>query len=254
MSVVRTEFEALRAAVMFFTRIPLPSARTWDPESLQRAAAYFPLVGWIVGGVAAGVWWLAMLVWPPLIASGVSLAATLLLTGAFHEDGFADVCDGFGGGTTRERVLEIMRDSRIGAFGAIGVSMMLGGKWHTVAALPEALAPWTLLAGHTLSRGAAATIMTTLVYVQVDGKAKPLATRLRGGRFVVSLVFALAPLALLPPRYWWGIAAVACVRVALTRWFVTRIGGYTGDCLGAAQQVSELAFLLTTLAIARTHP
>ena len=251
MNFVRTELEALRAAVMFFTRIPLPSARPWDPESLQRAAAYFPLVGWIVGGVAAGTWWLAMLAWPPLIASGVSLAATLLLTGAFHEDGFADTCDGFGGGTTRARVLEIMRDSRVGAFGAIGITMLLVGKWHTVAALPEALAPWALLAGHAVSRGAAGTIMTTLAYTQPDGKAKPLATRLRGGRLVGSLVFALAPLALLPPPYWWSIAAVIAARIVLARWFVRRIGGYTGDCLGATQQVCELVFLLTVLALTR---
>lgn len=250
MSAVRRELEALRAAAMFFTRLPLPSARSWDPESLQRAAAYFPLVGWLVGGVAAGAWLLAIQVWPPLVASGMSLAATVLFTGAFHEDGFADVCDGFGGGATRERVLEIMQDSRVGAFGAIGIALMLLGKWHAVAALPVTLTPWALLAGHALSRGAAGTIMTTQPYVQAEGKAKPLATRLRGPRLAASLTFALAPLLLLPPPLWWAVATVFAARIVLGWWFARRIGGYTGDCLGATQQVTEIVFLLTILALA----
>jgi len=243
------ELEALRAAIMFFTRLPLPSARVWDPQSLQRAAAYFPLVGWLVGAVAAGVWWAASLAFPPLVASGLSLAATLLFTGAFHEDGFADLCDGFGGGTTRERVLEIMRDSRVGAFGAIGVAVLLLLKWHTVAALPAHLAAVALLAGHAVSRGASGTLMTTMAYAQLDGKAKPLATELRGGRLVLSLVFALAPIALLEPRLWWALVPVVVLRMLLGRWFVRRIGGYTGDCLGAAQQVCEVGFLLGVLAL-----
>jgi adenosylcobinamide-GDP ribazoletransferase len=252
MILVRRELEALRAAVMFFTRIPLPSARRWDPESLQHAAAWFPFVGWIVGGVAGGVYFAASLVWPPLVASGLSLASTLLLTGAFHEDGFADVCDGFGGGTTRERTLEIMRDSRVGAFGAIGIAVMLLLKWHTVAALPPTLAPWALLAGHAVSRGASGTLMASLPYADTSGKAKPLATRLSGGRLLASLVFAALPLLLLPPSALWAVVAVIVARFALARWFVSRLGGYTGDCLGAAQQVCEVVFLLVVLGLAST--
>jgi adenosylcobinamide-GDP ribazoletransferase len=250
MSHLRTELEALRAAVMFFTRLPLPMTRAWDPESLQRAAAYFPLVGWLVGGVAAAVWWLSIRLFPPVLASGLSLAATLLLTGALHEDGFADVCDGFGGGYTKERVLEIMRDSRVGAFGAIGVVVIIGLKWMTVAALSLPLAPLVLIAGHALSRGASATVMTVLSYVrEEEGKAKPLATELRGSRLLAALFFSLAPLALLPSRLGWSVIVVAIVRTAMVRWFRRRIGGYTGDCLGATQQVSEVAFYLTVLAL-----
>jgi adenosylcobinamide-GDP ribazoletransferase len=250
MNRLRTELEALRAAVVFFTRLPVASAGPWNPQSLQRAAAWFPFVGWIVGGAAALVFAGGSLVWPPLAASAVSLAATLLLTGAFHEDGFADVCDGFGGGTTRERVLEIMRDSRVGAFGAIGIATMLGTKCVAVASLPPTLAPAALVAGHAVSRAASGTLLTVLSYAQTDGKAKPLATCLRGGRLAASLAFGMAPLALLPPRCWWGAAATAGLCALLGRWFHRRIGGYTGDCLGAAQQVCETGFLLTVLALA----
>jgi adenosylcobinamide-GDP ribazoletransferase len=236
---------------MFFTRLPVPSAAEWDPADLQRGAAYFPLVGWLVGGVAALGWWLGVLVWPPLVASGVSLAATLLLTGAFHEDGWADVCDGFGGGTSRERVLEIMRDSRVGAFGAIGVVVLLGLKWQSVAALPGALVPAVLIAAHAVSRAAAVSLMATLLYVREESvKAKPMATSLSGGRLFFALSSGATGLLLLPLHWWWAVVAVVAVRAILAGWFKRRIGGYTGDCLGAAQQVSEVVFYLTVLALA----
>jgi adenosylcobinamide-GDP ribazoletransferase len=248
------ELRALHSAVMFFTRIPLPSLSNYDSADLQRSSAYFPLIGWLVGGMAALVWWGAVQVWPPAVASGLSLAATLIMTGAFHEDGFADLCDGFGSGAPRERVIEIMRDSRIGAFGAIGILVMLALKWQTVAALPLQpawLAPALLCAAHAISRGAVGTLMTTLAYVSGQGKAKPLGTVLRGGRLAFSLACALAPLLLLPTRFWWTLAAVAAARGVMAWLCKRRIGGYTGDCLGAAQQVCEVAFYLCALALVR---
>lgn len=251
MSSFRNELHALAAAVMFFTRLPVPAGWGTTRDDLQRAAAYFPLVGWLVGGVAAAVWWLGLQGWTPAVASGLSLAATLVLTGAMHEDGFADVCDGFGGGYTKERVLEIMRDSRIGAFGAIGVVTMLGLKWTTVAALPPAVAGVTLVAGHVTSRAISTSLMSTLAYVREDAaKAKPLATELRGGRLGWVVVTALAAMALLPAQYWWSVLALLIVRAVLSRWFARRLGGYTGDCLGAAQQVSEVVFYLAVIALA----
>jgi adenosylcobinamide-GDP ribazoletransferase len=272
-SFLRNEIRALHSAVMFFTRIPLPSLANHEDADLQRSSAYFPLVGWLVGAVAAAVWWAGLKVWPPAVASGASLAATLLLTGAFHEDGFADMCDGFGGGHTRERIMEIMRDSRIGAFGAIGLVVMLGLKWRAVAAfagggsaaaagagaaagwaalpaLPAGLlAPAIILAAHAVSRGAAISLLATLPYAQETGKAKPLATHLRGARLAAAMLFALAPLVLLPARLWWALAAVAPARAWVARRCRRRIGGYTGDCLGAAQQVCELVFYLAAAAL-----
>jgi adenosylcobinamide-GDP ribazoletransferase len=130
---------------------------------------------------------------------------------------------------------------------------MLALKWQSVAALPPQpawLVPALVFAAHAVSRGASGTLMTTLAYVSGQGKAKPLATTLRGGRLALSLIFALAPLTLLPPRFWWTLAAVAAARGVMAWLCKRRIGGYTGDCLGATQQVCEAAFYLCALALA----
>lgn len=252
MKLLRKELAAIRAAVMFFTRLPVPSVANFDPQDLQRAAAWFPYVGWLVGLLAALVWWAAVQWWPPTIASGLSLAATLLLTGAFHEDGLADVCDGLGGGYTKERVLEIMTDSRVGAFGAIGVVMVMALKWQAVACLPICVGAVVLVAGHAISRSAAVALMAVLPYVRGEpSKAKPMATQLTGGRLMVALAGGLLPLLLASvvmkiqlAALTTGLAAVVILWMILGLWFRRRLGGYTGDCLGAAQQFTELGFYL----------
>ena len=246
------ELRAFAAAMMFFTRLPGLSRVRVESADLQRAITYFPMMGWVVGGVAAVVCWLAALAWPPAVASGLSLAATLLLTGALHEDGWADVCDGFGGGHTRERILAIMKDSRIGAFGVIGLMVLLGLRWQVVAALPVELAPAVLVAAHSVSRGAAASVMATLDYARPVGdpsKARALVGRLRGRRLFAVMATALGPMVLLPVAAWNAVAVAMIARMILTRWFSYRLGGYTGDCLGATQQVAEVAFYLTISAV-----
>jgi adenosylcobinamide-GDP ribazoletransferase len=250
MSLAVQEFRAMHAALIYFTRLPLPMLRDSTADDWRRAPTYFPLVGWVVGGVAAGAWWSASLLFPATIACGLSLGATLLITGAMHEDGFADVCDGLGGGTTREKALEIMRDSRVGAFGAIGLVVLLGLKWHTLATLPFQITPAALIAAHACSRAGSISIMASLDYARAEGKARPLASRLHLARLALALALGVAPLVLLPIRAWAGVAAVLVVRFTASAWFATRLGGYTGDCLGAAQQVGELAFLLTLAALA----
>lgn len=253
MNTVRTELRTAAGAVMFFTRLPLPRRIDVGAADLRGAITYFPLCGALVGAFAALVWWLALAVWPATVAAGLALAAGVVLTGALHEDGWADVCDGFGGGHTKERVLEIMKDSRIGAYGLIGLLLLLGVKWQVLAALPRALVPAALVAGHALSRGMAATLMATLDYARAEGpsKARALVVRLGGWRLALVLATALAPLALLPVRAWWGVAALVVVRFALARWFRQRLVGYTGDCLGAAQQLGELVFYLVLAGVWR---
>jgi adenosylcobinamide-GDP ribazoletransferase len=245
------EGRAFHAALRFFTRLPLDARKDWDVADDRRAMAWFPSVGWIVGAMGGLVWWLAARVWPPEIASGMSLAATVLLTGALHEDGWADVCDGAGGGATPERMREIMRDPRLGAFGVIGLVVVLGLKWNSIAALPGALVPATLLAAHAISRGAAVSLMATLDYAAGSGKTRQLAGRLLGGRLCWAVACAVLPLVLLPWRTAVvGLIVVMTVRHVAARWLVHRLGGYTGDALGATQQVTEVAFYLAVLALA----
>ena len=249
MTLLTREARALWAAAMFFTRVRMPSLPPPTAEEQRRATAYWPLIGALVGAAIAGIWALAATRFPPGVAVGLALAAGLLLTGALHEDGFADVCDGFGGGATPARVLEIMRDSSVGAFGAIGIVMLLGLKWQVMTALPPALLPAAVIAAHTLSRGAAVMIMVALPYARTDASRARAMVGHPGGRLFGVAAIALAPLPQLPlAGQLAALALVAGVWGICFRWLRRRLGGYTGDCLGAVQQLAEVAFLLAVLA------
>ncbi|MCC7270497.1 MAG: adenosylcobinamide-GDP ribazoletransferase [Rhodocyclaceae bacterium] len=246
----RQEAEAFFGAVRFFTRLPVPAWVGHSQEALDRAARYFPLVGILVGALGGLTFLLAALVLPVSIALLFSMAATLLVTGAFHEDGLADAVDGFGGGWTREQVLAIMKDSRIGSYGALAVALMLLAKFNALYELPDEWIAPALVAAHAASRFCSTALIYALGYVRDDdsSRAKPLAVRLGSGSLAVAGLFGLAPLALLP----WEAALAGLALAALTtflaaRYFVKRIGGYTGDCLGAAQQLAELAIYLGIL-------
>jgi adenosylcobinamide-GDP ribazoletransferase len=139
-------------ALQFFTRLPIPRWVGYAPDWLQPATRYFPAVGIVVGLVTAGAYALSHYFWPQPVAVLIATAAGIYLTGALHEDGFADTCDGFGGGYTAERVIEIMKDSRIGAYGAIGIGLLLALKCVVLASLPGWSVIVALLAAHPLSR------------------------------------------------------------------------------------------------------
>ncbi|MFZ6753731.1 adenosylcobinamide-GDP ribazoletransferase [Undibacterium sp. Dicai25W] len=242
-------------AMQFFTRIPIPQWVGFDASWLHQASRYFPAVGWVVGSVVAAVYIAALQWWPAAIAVVLSMGAGILLTGAFHEDGFADVCDGFGGGITPERVLEIMKDSRVGAYGAIGICLMLLLKFALLVSLPTVLVVPALLIAHPLSRLVSCSLIWLLDYAKLEGKAKPLAQHMSSNEFGVACLSVILPLGaillwqpvilerLLPALILMPLAAFF-----LARTFVKRIGGYTGDCLGAVQQVTEVVFYLGLLA------
>jgi adenosylcobinamide-GDP ribazoletransferase len=244
-----TELRYFFTALGYFTRVPVPRWVGYEPHYLNAAARYFPLVGLLVGALAALVYLGALRAFPPGVAVLLSMAATLLVTGAFHEDGLADCCDAFGGAYTREDVLRIMQDSRIGAFGAIALVIALALKWQTLAALPPYRAAGLMIAAHAASRTGAISYLATLDYVRAEGKAKPVAQRLRGASLLWTALFGLP--ALFWPDWRFGCAALimlGVLRFVLGRYFVRRIGGYTGDCLGFAQQIFELAIYLMGLA------
>jgi adenosylcobinamide-GDP ribazoletransferase len=242
-------------ALQFFTRLPIPRWVGFEQDWLHHASRYFPLVGIVVGVIGAAVYAAAALVLPAPVAAVLSTAATIYATGAFHEDGFADTCDGLGGGMTRERVLEIMKDSRVGAYGAIGVVCMLGTKVTALAMLPPASAIGALLLAHPLSRLCATSLIWRMEYARAEGKAKPLAERMSTGEFgIAMLTVALAAALLLASGALTAqavpAALLACLLATwwLARKFARRIGGYTGDCLGAVQQLAEAAAYVAILA------
>ncbi len=237
------------AALGYFTRVPIPRAIGLDPRDLAGAAQYFSLIGAFVGVAGALVYLIALRVFPPAVAVLLSMAATLLLTGALHEDGLADCCDGLGGGATREDALRIMRDPRLGAFGAIGLVMALALKWQTLAALPAATAAWTMVGAHAASRALAASYLATHDYAREDGKAKRVAQPMSPRSLAVACAFGLPWLFV--PDWRAGACALAValgLRFVLGRYFARRLGGYTGDCLGFAQQIFEVALYLCALA------
>jgi len=238
---LRQEIDALCAAIGFMTRLPVPARG--DGAGLERAARYFPAVGLLVGAIAALVFVLASWVWPKTLAVIASMATTLYVTGAFHEDGWCDTADGFGGGWTRARILEIMRDSRIGSYGAVALVVLLLAKFCALVEIELASVPLALVAGHALSRLCATSVLYRLDYARAEGKAKPLGQRRPRGDLVVGALSALLPLLWLPPSQ--ALCAVLLAALAtlwLTRLFRRQIGGYTGDCLGATQQLAETAF------------
>jgi len=248
----RRELEYFFGAVRFFTRLPVPGWVGHSSEALNRSARYFPAVGLLIGGIGALVYLGAALFWPQPVAVLLAMAATIHATGAFHEDGLADTVDGLGGGWDRLRILEIMKDSRVGSYGVVATVLALLGKFTLLISLDGALVPLALLAGHAVSRFCSTALLATMDYVRDDllARAKPLATRISGGGMLVALFFVVVALAWLPAEKalaGCGLAALATLWLAakFKRW----LGGYTGDCLGATQQVSEIAFYLGLLAV-----
>lgn len=242
-------------ALQFFTRIPIPAWVGFEQDWLRQSSRYFPATGWIVGGVCAGVYAAAAQLWSHAVAVVLSTVAGILLTGAFHEDGFADVCDGFGGGMTPERVLEIMKDSRVGAYGAIGILLMLVLKLTLLMSLPALTVVPALLLAHPMSRLASCSLIWFMQYARHEGKAKPLAQEMSNGEFLIACLTVMLPVAAL--QYYFSLPVYALLLalglMLLLTWrmacmFQRRISGFTGDCLGATQQVAEVAIYLGLLA------
>lgn len=248
---LRRELEYFFGAIRFFTRLPVPAWVGHSAEALNHSARYFPAVGLLVGAIGALVYLGAAQLWPPPVAVLLSMAATLYATGAFHEDGLSDTVDGLGGAWEKLRILEIMKDSRVGSYGVVAMTLALLGKFTLLSSLDGALIPYALLAGHALSRFCATLLLATMDYVREDllAKAKPLATRLSAGAMLLAILFVLAALAWLPLE---KAVAGSVLAVLATLWLAAKfkrwLGGYTGDCLGATQQLSEIAFYLGLLA------
>lgn len=257
------ELRLILTAVQFFTRLPVPAWVGHSAQQLEQSARYLPLVGVLVGTIAAVVLWLSAQVLPLTVSVGLSMVAGILATGAFHEDGLSDFADGMGGGHSKEKVLAIMKDSRVGAYGAIALVLVLLLKFEALASMCGALSPAlvaaALIAAHTVSRLMAASILLTQDYVRDDdsARARPAAQRMSPASFFVAQLTALATLAVL---YGAGASGTALLgacggALAMRAWLAwrlkKRLGGYTGDCLGAVQQLSELAFYLGLLTALR---
>lgn len=229
-------------AVQMMTRVPVRLASAPSDEELARAAAWFPVVGAAVGALAATAHGLLVRARLPSLAPWAALAAAVVVTGGFHEDGLADTADGLFGGHDRQQRLAIMRDSRLGSYGVLALVLVLGAQVTAVGALPAALAWRTLVAAHALGR-AAALPLTRLPYARSDGGVgRPFARRVPAWALTLAVASGLLPLGLLP----WPLALAAAGGAGLVTlvaaWrFARDLGGITGDTLGAVVKLAELS-------------
>jgi len=245
------ELRSFLAAVQYFTRLPVPASVGHSQQLLDDASRYFPAVGVLVGVVSATALLLASFLWPPVVAAIIAVAASIWLTGAFHEDGLADAADGLGGGFGQQRILEIMRDSRIGTYGTLTLILSITLRVAVLSALPVTTACVLLVASHASSRYAAVALMWCLPYAREDeSKAKPLSRNLsRAGLWVASTTTALVVAigAVLEPALLGGVLPAVILVGWWYRVLQRNLQGYTGDCLGAAQQLAELGLFLGML-------
>jgi adenosylcobinamide-GDP ribazoletransferase len=262
---VRAQVRAFAAAIAFLTR--LPAFAEHDASDLPAAAMYFPAVGLIVGGIGAIAFWFAANVWPPTLAIIVSVGLTVFITGAFHEDALADALDGFGGGWDKAQVLAIMKDSRIGSYALVGVLLVLAAKIaalrtifdavptdrHTLAGGGVAVGR-ALIAAHVLGRWSSVALIAGHDYVRAPATneratGRPFVGAVTRTRLVAATIGALAITTIALGRWAVAVVIVAAIATWLAgRYFERRIGGITGDALGAANQAVELAVYLTLAA------
>ncbi|QIR15418.1 adenosylcobinamide-GDP ribazoletransferase [Shewanella aestuarii] len=242
-------------ALSFFTRLPIPSWVTVDAEKLNKSSRYFGVVGLLIGVITGAIFWLAQLILPASVAVLLAMVVGVLLTGGFHEDGLADTADGFGGGWSVADKLKIMKDSRLGSYGALAIGLALLLKWQLLVelALFSPMAAVTgLVVANTLSRVLASSLIFSEQYVRDDdsAKSKPLAEQQSLNDLFILLASGLFVLLWLNGVVAFSLFIILwCVRFLLANFFRRQIGGYTGDTLGAAQQISELVCYLVILAV-----
>ncbi len=254
---IKREAQAFFSAVQFLTRLPTPAWTGWEAGRLDRATPYFTLVGAVIGLICGIVYMLASLLFAPTLAAFITIGTGILLTGGLHEDGLADFADGVGGGRNPERVLAIMKDSRIGAYGVLALILALGMKVTALAVHAPLYGALVLIAAHTISRAYLFATVKALNYArdEKDAKVPPISRILLRGDIVRVVLFAfialvpmLALAAVERPERLIGAAVALLLAILAMLWVLrlmkTRVGGWTGDTLGAQQQAIETAFLV----------
>jgi adenosylcobinamide-GDP ribazoletransferase len=234
------------AAVQFLTRVPLP-AQPYDPNSLARSVKFFPVVGLLIGSAAAALHLLLAPHLPRLVSALIVVIFLVLLTGCLHEDGLADAADAFGGGWSREQVLLILKDSRIGSYGAAALSLSLLARVLLLAALPLPRVPVYLIAAHLLCRWTTLPLSFYLPPARSStGLGASIANLTSIGTLVAGSIFSIAvAVAALRIHAFSPIVGAILITLFTGLYYRQRIGGVTGDCFGATNQLTEIFVYLT---------
>lgn len=239
-------------AVQFLTRLPVPNDSSTSENELGKAAAFFPLVGVIVGGGAALIFLLLQHLLPLTASVLCAIIFTAFITNGFHEDGLADAFDGFGGGWTKDRALEIMRDSRIGTYGTLALIFLILGKLNFLSSLPQGQIWRWLIVAHTAARWTTLPLCAWLPYARAEGQGKLVAKQVGAVEVTTGTVTLFLVLLLLPWRAALAAFLVAGIVTLLSgSYFRARLLGLSGDCLGATNQLTEVALYLTAVILLR---
>ncbi len=247
---IRRELLYFLVAVQVLTRLPVPRMQGFADRWMERGVKYFPLTGAIVGAACAAVLFMTSYLWHGSLPALLTVAAGILITGGLHEDGFADFFDSMGG-ATREARLAILKDSRIGTYGALALGAGVATKIFALEGLPLSVAAAGLIAAHAGGRRAAVAIISLLPYAGgiSAAKIKPLGRGVTRADLTIAAVFGLLPLVLLPGRFALTALAAGAIASLITARNARRLlGGYTGDVLGAVEQIYEISFLLALAA------
>lgn len=239
------------AAFSFFTRLPLWRLAEIPPGAYSRVVEYWPAAGWLTGGLTAVLLLACLKLFPPVAAVMLAYTGRLILTGALHEDGLADFIDGMGGGRTRERTLEIMKDSHIGSYGVIGLICYFVLLVSCVSSLPRPLMPFAVFAADCWGKFCGELTVSRLPYARKaeDAKNKTVYRRIGIPALSTGAFIGFLPGLLLPPIYWLSAILPLLTALALVGLMRKRIGGYTGDCCGATFLCCELAYILSATVI-----
>lgn len=251
------EFQLLLTAIMFFTRLPVPKSLPYNNDMMQQSQKYYAWVGILVGVINAAIFFISNVFFGDAIAIVIMMIGSVLLTGAFHEDGFTDMCDAFGGGYGKEKIMHIMKDSRIGAYGTIGIVLLLLLKfvslWEISQLVDIQYFIIIIIFAHSLSRFVSGTTIYTHRYVQdIDqSKVKPMASSaLHPSKLWIGFIAVIIPAVILNEYgILWAIIPAYSTKMWMSYYFKKHIGGYTGDCLGAIQQVTEVIIFLSCIII-----
>ncbi len=231
-------------AILYYSRIPTPRWVECTPQTLSESLRYFPLVGLIVGGLGFVAYYGVSMFLPHYRAIVVAMVAMMLSTGALLEDGFADFCDGFGGGYGKEAILRIMKDSHIGTYGVIGVVVTLFLRYSLLCEVNSYWMPYVMILAQGASRFGSVAIVRTATYAREEpSKSSHSALGITMTGVAVAMIFSLFPLVILGWEFALLYIVLMSVTVALFRAYIVRcIGGFTGDTLGALQQILETLF------------
>ena len=252
MKFIKRQIEILFASILYFTRIPLPHIFQYKPEIVNRAIIYFPVIGLLIALMSGYLIIGLDAILPYNIAVILTMVFNVMITGALHNDGLADVADGFGGGWKKEQILTIMKDSHIGAYGTIALILFFITEYATIISIPVYDIVLLFMFAHVVSRTMSALTVFVGKYARINDSTSRAADVAKPMK-LSSFLFALIPLvAILVPYIkllWIPTIVVVVVWFLLFIYFKRRIGGYTGDCLGTIQQITYLTSLITIVAI-----